>query len=59
MERFDPQKYTDDETERITLRVSHKVKEDLARLAQQQNLSLNKLLIRCINYALNNMKEDK
>lgn len=55
MKKFDPQQYTDNELERITLRVSHKTKEELAKIAQNENISLNTLLVRCINFALKNM----
>jgi len=55
MKKFDPQQYTDNELERITLRISHKTKEDLAKIAQNENISLNTLLVRCINFALKNM----
>ena len=52
MEKFNPQKYADDELERVTLRISHKTKEELATIAQKENISLNTLIIRCINFAL-------
>lgn len=55
MKKFDPQQYTDNELERITLRLSHKTKEELAKIAQNENISLNTLLVRCINFALKNM----
>ena len=52
LEKFNPQKYADDELERVTLRISHKTKEELATIAQKENISLNTLIIRCINFAL-------
>lgn len=55
MKKFDPQQYTDNELERVTLRLSHKTKEELAKIAQNENISLNTLLVRCINFALKNM----
>ena len=55
MKKFDPQQYADNELERITLRISHRTKEDLAKIAQNENISLNTLLVRCINFALQNM----
>ena len=55
MKKFDPQQYTDNELERLTLRISHKTKEELAKIAQNENISLNTLLVRCINFALENM----
>ena len=55
MKKFDPQQYADNELERITLRISHKTKEELAKIAQNENISLNTLLVRCINFALKNM----
>lgn len=54
MGKFDPQQYADNEIERITLRLSHKSKEDLAKTAQKENISLNTLIVRCIDYALRN-----
>ena len=56
MKKFNPQQYTDDELERTTLRISHKTKEELAKIAQNENISLNTLIIRCINFALKNME---
>ena len=56
MEKFNPQQYTDDEIERITLRISHKTKEELATLAQKENISINSLIVRCINFAINNIE---
>ena len=55
MEKFNPQQYADNELERITLRISHKTKEELAKIAQNENISLNTLLVRCIHFALQNM----
>lgn len=55
MEKFNPQQYADNEIERITLRLSHKTKEDLAKIAQNENISLNTLIVRCIHFALKNM----
>ncbi len=55
MDKFNPQQYADNELERITLRLSHKTKEELAKIAQNENISLNTLLVRCINFALQNM----
>ena len=54
MKKFNPQQYADNEMERITLRLSHKTKEELATLAQRENISLNTLIIRCIDFALKN-----
>lgn len=54
MNKFNPQKYADNELERITLRLSHKTKEELATVAQKENISLNTLIIRCIDFALKN-----
>ena len=56
MEKFDPQKLADSELERITLRVAHRTKEELATIAQNENISLNALIIRCIEFSLNNTK---
>lgn len=54
MKKFDPQQYADDELERVTLRISHKAKEKLAQIAQNENISLNSLIVRCIDFALKN-----
>lgn len=54
MKKFEVQTYADNEIERITLRVTHKQKEELAKIAQSENISLNTLLIRCIDFALKN-----
>lgn len=56
MEKFNPQLYADTEMERITLRVSHKTKEQLAEIAQNKNISLNTLITRCIDFALKNIQ---
>lgn len=55
MEKFNPQQYADNEIERTTLRLSHKTKEELAKIAQNENISLNTLIVRCIHFALENM----
>ncbi len=54
MEKFNPQQYADNEIERITLRISHKTKEELSQIAQNENISLNTLIVRCIDFALKN-----
>ncbi|MCI8518980.1 MAG: toxin-antitoxin system HicB family antitoxin [Clostridia bacterium] len=54
MSKFDPQQYADNEIERLTLRITHKQKEELAKIAQNENVSLNTLIVRCIDYALKN-----
>ena len=54
MKKFNPQQYADNEIERITLRVAHKTKEELAVIAQNENISLNTLIVRCIDFALKN-----
>ena len=54
MNKFDPQQYADNEIERITLRITHKQKEELGEIAQKENVSMNTLIVRCIDYALKN-----
>ncbi len=54
MNKFDPQQYADNEIERLTLRITHMQKEELAKIAQNENVSLNTLIVRCIDYALKN-----
>ena len=56
---FDPQLYRDDELERFTLRISHNQKEKLAQIAQDENVSLNSLIISCITFALDNYNKTK
>ena len=57
MKKFNPQQYADDEIERVSLRISHKTKEELATIAQGENISLNTLIIRCIDFALKNKEK--
>lgn len=52
MEKFNPQICADCELERITIRINHKTKEDLATIAQNENISLNSLIIRCIEFSV-------
>lgn len=54
MEKFDPQQYANNELERFSLRIPHKLKEELSIIAQQENMSLNALITRCIEFALRN-----
>lgn len=54
MKKFDVQEYADNEIERVTLRITHKQNEQLAQIAQNENISLNTLIVRCIDYALKN-----
>lgn len=54
MKKFNPQQYADNEMERVSLRISHKMKEELAVIAQNENISLNTLIIRCIDFAMKN-----
>ena len=56
---FDPQLYKEDELERFTLRIAHNQKEKLAKIAQEENISLNSLIISCITFALDNYNKDK
>lgn len=57
MDKFNPEKYADNEMERVTLRITHKTKEELAQIAQNKNISMNVLITRCIEFAINNMKD--
>lgn len=57
MNKFEPQQYSDNEIERITLRISHAQKEQLAQIAQTENISLNTLLVRCIDFTLKNLEK--
>ena len=40
-----------------TFRMDKRLVERLARVAQQENISVNALVIQCCNYALDNMSE--
>lgn len=42
-----------------TFRLPVEMVEELDKLAFDNNLSLNQLVIQCLNYALENLEEDK
>ena len=41
-----------------TFRLPEELVEKLDKLAYENNISLNQLVIQCLNYALDNMEED-
>lgn len=44
---------------RKSFRFQKELAEELTRIANQNNLSVNKLVILCLNYALNNIELDE
>ncbi len=46
------------ECENKTFRLPVELIERLAVLASRNNISMNKLVIQCLNYALDNLEED-
>ncbi len=42
-----------------TIRFTEKIFEDLNRVADENNISLNLLVLQCCCYALDNMKQDE
>lgn len=55
MNKFNPEQYGEYELESTTVRLAHKTKEKLATIAQEKNISMNSLIVRMIEYALENM----
>lgn len=55
MNKFNPELYGEYELESTTVRLAHKTKERLATIAQEKNISMNSLIVRMIEYALENM----
>lgn len=41
-----------------TFRIEKKVIEKLEKICYEKNISLNKLVVKCINYALDNLEEN-
>lgn len=42
---------------RIPIRVTPEMYEEIAKIAQENNMSMNALIISCIRYALDNKEE--
>lgn len=42
-----------------TIRLPNDMSETLETLAQKNKISLNQLIIQCLNYALNNLTDDE
>lgn len=42
-----------------TFRIEKKLIEKMEKICDEKNISLNKLVIKCINYALDNLEEDE
>lgn len=58
MNKFNPEQYGEYELESTTVRLAHKTKERLATIAQEKNISMNSLIVRMIEYALENMDKE-
>ena len=41
-----------------TFRIEKKLIEKMEKICDEKNISLNKLVVKCINYALDNLEED-
>ena len=41
-----------------TFRINKKLVEKMEKIWDEKNISLNKLVVKCIEYALNDMEED-
>lgn len=41
-----------------TFRIEKKLVEEMEKICDKKNISLNKLVVMCINYALNDLEED-
>lgn len=41
-----------------TFRINKKLVERMEKICDDKNISLNKLVVKCIEYALDNMEED-
>ena len=41
-----------------TFRIEKKIVEENEKICDKKNISLNKLVVMCINYALNDLEED-
>lgn len=42
-----------------TFRLDKKLVEKMKKISDEKNISLNKLVVKCINYALDNLEEDE
>ncbi len=42
-----------------TFRIEKDLLDKLCKIAQQENISVNELVVQCCNYAINDMKLDK
>lgn len=56
-EKFNPS-YSDVPNVRFSLRLTEKLQDELMDYSQKCNISMNTLILKCIEYALKN-KEDK
>jgi len=55
-ERFNPS-YTDVPNVRFSLRLTEKLQDELNEYAQKCNMSVNALILKCIEYALENRND--
>lgn len=42
-----------------TFRIEKKLIDELEAICDKKNISLNKLVVKCINYALENLEDDE
>lgn len=42
-----------------TFRINKKLVEEMEKICDDKNISLNKLVVKCIEYALNDMEDDQ
>ena len=54
--RFNPA-YTDSPNIRFSLRLTEKISNDLEDYSKKCNISMNTLILKCIEYALENKEE--
>ena len=54
--RFNPA-YTDSPNIRFSLRLTEKISNDLEDYSKKCNISMNTLILKCIEYALKNKEE--
>ena len=54
--KFNPS-YTDVPNVRFSLRLTEKLQDELENYAQKCNMSINTLILKCIEYALQNKKD--
>lgn len=56
-EKFEPHKYKKIEDVKYTLRIPNELHEEIASYATKHNVSINTLILNCIEYAMKNKKD--